>query len=453
MSSSTQLVSAFTNGRLFLPTHTLSKTRPAVGIDVCSLQCPPNNVQTFTKRGSVMHHLSKSSNNNNKSKSKRSSITAAALGLLAFTSTTAVANAAKKTATVAASETASALVLPTIPRLALVCILPTLLGYYKSEYGVSYGYGTAMAASSALILSSIANAAALPLLPGIKGYMSLSSFQTAGVLTSITTTFTNLRTLLPTSLPAFHSFALFFYGTRLDLFLFYREVFLARFRAMRERIEERAKKQGNRLKRTPFLLSCAFLYFCMMCPLLITSQMCDGMSMACGPIRFSSGAVPILEHALRSTVVITLLGFLLGAYGDLNKTIGKAMRGEDALITGGIFRFFRHPNYTGEVIGWVSSCLAGFLAVTLKATKSCNAGGGRGACLSLWKSMTPYLLLSVMGATGISFVLATATTGLEFRQKEKYGDTDEYQKWIKKSWKGFAMEPKEDGDADTESKE
>ena len=124
------------------------------------------------------------------------------------------------------------------------------------------------------------------------------------------------------------------------------------------------------------------------------------------------------------------------AFGDLNKTMGKALQGEDALITGGIFRFFRHPNYTGEVIGWVSSCFAAFLAVAWKA--SAGAGGGN---LALWKSMAPYLLLSVMGATGISFVLATATTGLEFRQNEKYGATDEYQTWIKKSWVGFKMTP------------
>ena len=104
----------------------------------------------------------------------------------------------------------------------------------------------------------------------------------------------------------------------------------------------------------------------------------------------SGGAVPILEHALRSTVVMALLGFLLGAFGDLNKTIGKAIQGEDALITGGIFRFFRHPNYTGEVIGWLSSMLSGFLAVTLKTVKLSAEGGSTGGCLSLWKSMAPY---------------------------------------------------------------
>jgi len=393
-----------------------------------------------------------------KSKSKRSAIAAVALGLLAFTSSTAVANAAK-TVAAAAPEAVAPLVLPTIPRLALVCLLPTLLGYYKSEYGVSYGYGTAVAASSYLILSSIANAAGLPLLPGIKESMSFAAFQPAGILASLGTTLKNVQSLLPASLPAFHAFALFFYGTRLDLFLLYREAFLARFRAMRERIEERAKKQGSRLKRTPFLLSCAFLYFCMMSPLLITSQICQGMSMACGPgLGLGGGFVSILEQSIRFSVAMALGGFLLGAFGDMNKTFGKAIQGEDALITGGIFRFFRHPNYTGEVIGWVSSCLAGFLAVTWKVVSS-GSGGGR---LALWKSMAPYLLLSVMGSTGISFVLSTATTGLEFRQQEKYGDTEEYQEWVKKSWVGFKMGPaqkqKEEGGessdagADDESK-
>lgn len=228
------------------------------------------------------------------------------------------------------------------------------------------------------------------------------------------------------------------------MFLLYREVFLARFRAMRERIEERAKKQGSRWKRTPFLISCAFLYFCLMSPLLITSQLCEGIGMASGPILglVSGGLVPILEQSVRLSVVVALLGFLLGAFGDLSKTLGKALKGEDALITGGVFRFFRHPNYTGEVIGWTSSCLAGFLAVAWKAVSNGTS------CLAVWKRMAPYLLLSVMGATGISFVLATATTGLERRQKEKYGDTDEYQEWVRKSWVGIKMDPAQKDSSD-----
>jgi len=369
----------------------------------------------------------------NTKRPKQSLIAATAFGLIAFASRAAVANAAK----IAADTTnvLPALALPTISKLALVCLLPTLLGYYKSEYGVSYGYGTAIAASSYLVLSSVADASGLPLLPGIGEFLSVATFRPAGIATSVCTTVRNLRSLLPASLPAFHAFSLLFYGTRLDLFLLYRETFLARFRAMRERIEESAKKKGGRLKRTPFLISCAFLYLCMICPLLITGRLCEGMGMSlCAAGRASS----ILEQSLRVSVIMTLAGFLLGAFGDLNKTIGKLLRGEDALVTGGIFRFFRHPNYTGEVIGWSFNCLAGFLAVAWKAM---NGGVGDGGRLALCKSMAPYLVLSVLGATGISFVLATATTGLEFRQKEKYGDTDEYQKWIKKSWAGFQMGP------------
>ncbi|KAL3760579.1 hypothetical protein ACHAWU_009540 [Discostella pseudostelligera] len=377
--------------------------------------------------------------------------------LLAFTSNAGVASAARKSATILVAKTATSgpivapLNLPSIPTLALVCLLPTLLGYYRSEYGVSYGYGTSIAASSYLILSSIATSAGLPLFPGIKeAILPISSFQPAAILTSLTTTITNLRTLLPTSLAACHAYALFFYGKRLNIFLLYRELCLPRFRAMRERIEERSKKQGARWKRTPFLLSCAFLYFCMTSPLLITSRLCGDMSMmpACG-----GGMVTTLENCLRCSVITAFLGYLLGALGDLNKTLGKKWQGEDALITGGIFRFLRHPNYTGEVIGWTSSCLAGILAVSWKTVK--NGGGSctTSGCLTLWKSMAPYLLLSVMGAMGITFVLATATTGLEYRQKEKYGDTEEYQRWIKSSWVGFKMAPKKDKSNDSENEE
>ena len=70
--------------------------------------------------------------------------------------------------------------------------------------------------------------------------------------------------------------------------------------------------------------------------------------MTCSP--FAGGIVPLLEQSCRLSIVVSLLGFLLGAVGDLNKTIGKALKGEDELITGFVFRFFRHPNYTGEVI-------------------------------------------------------------------------------------------------------
>ncbi len=335
------------------------------------------------------------------------------------------------TSQAAIAQTSAATAPPLLPpmhKILLACILPTTLGFYKSEYGVSYGYGTAMAASSYLILSSISQSAGLPLTS------PFVSTKPAVILSALSTTINNLRTLLPASLPAFHAFATFFYGSRLNLFLLYRELCLPRFRAMRERIEERAKKQGNRLKRAPFLISCAFLYFCMVCPILVTTKCCQGMSMSCAT-GLGGGLASILDQSLRLSMILTLSGFLLGAVGDLNKSIGKMLKGEDSLITGGVFRFFRHPNYTGEVIGWVSSCLSAFLAVALKAVTDTNSSGG----LHVWKNSLGLLSLSIMGAIGISFVLGTATAGLEYRQKEKYGDTEEYQQWVKKSWVGFKM--------------
>ena len=50
-------------------------------------------------------------------------------------------------------------------------------------------------------------------------------------------------------------------------------------------------------------------------------------------------------------VALTWFGMGLGALGDFNKSLVKKLKGEDHLVTGGNFSLFRHPNYTGEMIG------------------------------------------------------------------------------------------------------
>jgi steroid 5-alpha reductase family enzyme len=117
----------------------------------------------------------------------------------------------------------------------------------------------------------------------------------------------------------------------------------------------------------------------------------------------------------------------MAALGDLTKSVGKARRGEDALITGGIFRFFRHPNYTGEIIGWTASCVAAFAAAFADGKS--------------WKVQHVYtsLIASTVGLAGIILVLAMATKGLEKKQKEKYGNSDEYKQWVKRSWVGISL--------------
>ena len=39
-----------------------------------------------------------------------------------------------------------------LPTLAAACAVPTCLGFYKREYGVSYGYGLSIAAAAGLVL-------------------------------------------------------------------------------------------------------------------------------------------------------------------------------------------------------------------------------------------------------------------------------------------------------------
>ena len=96
------------------------------------------------------------------------------------------------------------LALPSTAALATASTIPTLLGFWKSEYGVSYAYGFAMAAAGAMHLSN------------------------------------------PSPLAVAHAAVLLAYGSRLNLFLLYRELAIPRFREFREKIEVRPGVLGQR---------------------------------------------------------------------------------------------------------------------------------------------------------------------------------------------------------------
>jgi steroid 5-alpha reductase family enzyme len=258
--------------------------------------------------------------------------------------------------------------LPAVASLAAASSIPTLLGFWKSEYGVSYAYGSAMALCGGLYLGKAS-----------------------------------------TPLAAAHAACLISYGVRLNFFLLYRELFIPRFVEFREKVEQRAVDRGSRLARTPFLLSCSVLYFCMAAPLRLTAGLAP-----------SPGAVGTTCWAL---VGLMYAGFGIAAVGDLTKTRVKAMRGKDILVTQGIFRYLRHPNYTGELLLWTASAaLAGLCAL---------AGSGQGRLFKVG-----YSAASVVGAAGIAFVLMSATRNLEKRQAERCGETDDYEEWVATSWSG-----------------
>ena len=107
---------------------------------------------------------------------------------------------------VGGATVAASIALPKLSTIVATTLTPTLLGFYKYEYGVSYAYGTATAGTAALALR----------------YLLSSSAPTPFTLWS-----------------QLHAAAIVFYGIRLNLFLLYREIFLERFRKMRERIEDK----------------------------------------------------------------------------------------------------------------------------------------------------------------------------------------------------------------------
>jgi steroid 5-alpha reductase family enzyme len=260
-------------------------------------------------------------------------------------------------------------IFPSLKTVAASCILPTCLGFYRIEYGVSYAYGTSIALVAYQILQQVG----------------------------------------PSTLAHCHALALVCYGLRLDAFLLYRELFIPRFRKVRESIEEKRGGGGkgfvNRItSRIPFVVGCAALYACMVAPLFLTAAIGDA-------------AHPFIKGCILTTWV----GFAIAALGDAQKTAVKASKGEEALVTGGIYALLRHPNYTGEFIGWTAS----FVASVAAAMSRCGD-----------KSVLGLVAASALGWIGIAFVLAGAAGGLEKKQKEKYGDRPEYKTWIEGSWAG-----------------
>ena len=246
-----------------------------------------------------------------------------------------------------------------LPPVAAACTMPTCLGFWKSGYAVSYGYGGAMAAAGVLGLRASSGAVG-----------------------------------------AAHAAALIFYGVRLNLFLLWRELSLP---ASVHQMKRRPASLAQRLKRAPLILGCSFLYYCMAAPLRLTAH---------------SAAAP--TSAVGAAVALAYVGFAVAAVGDAYKSWVKHRQGADTLVTGGPFAYLRHPNYTGEMLGWSASACAAFLAAS-------------GAL----RANAAWLATSAVGLAGIVTVLAgEATAGLERKQKLKYGSDPAYKAWVARTWAG-----------------
>jgi steroid 5-alpha reductase family enzyme len=248
-------------------------------------------------------------------------------------------------------------------------LLPSSLALYKSEYGVSLGYGGSIAWLAWLVYKT----------------------STEGTLHS------------------FHCLIHMAYGIRLCAFFAFREMTVARFREVKDRIEQRAPM--NRLKRIPMILSIALLYWTMSMPLFLTQVV-----PAAGTTKYM-----LIEKSL----MVSAFGFALNFLGDTQKYICKAMA-PNKIVINGLYKYLRHPNYTGELLLWGGSTVAGLIAAS--------------AMPEMTKCLIMKMSASIVGFLGISFVLISAATGLERRQRNKYkynmSTSSTYTNWVKGSWPG-----------------
>ena len=258
------------------------------------------------------------------------------------------------------------------------------MGFWKSEWTVSYGYGFATAFSALSLL-----------LKQPQQQLSIVTLQAA---------------------------ALVFYGFRLNAFLFLRNRLSPTYRDIGELIEERSQERfATRISRTPFVVSCGLLYYGLYLPVLLTSKLASDAT----AMKSAGGAG---MAAMKVLVGLQWFGYIVAAIGDLTKSYVKASeKNGKFLVTSGILSIIRHPNFSGEILSWTCNALCGTLAAAYLLRSKFSL------------SILGYLGLSTMGWIGMLFVLLRATSNLEERQEKEYGDTEKYKKWIKSTWSGWKL--------------
>lgn len=267
----------------------------------------------------------------------------------------------------------------------LTCFLPPTMGFLKSEWTVSYGYGFATAFSA----------------------LSLLLRQQPQQHLTITT---------------LHAAALIFYGFRLNAFLFLRNRLSPGYREIGKMIEERSQEKfKTRLSRLPFVISCGLIYYGLYLPVLLTSKL------ASDTIAMKSAAGVGLT-VMKILVGLQWLGYIAAALGDLTKSYVKASeKNSKHLVTSGIFSILRHPNFSGEILSWTCNLLCGAVSAAYMLRSKFSI------------SILGYLTLSMFGSSGMLFVLLRATNNLEKRQQKEYGDTEKYKEWVKNTWCGWKV--------------
>jgi steroid 5-alpha reductase family enzyme len=181
---------------------------------------------------------------------------------------------------------------------------------------------------------------------------------------------------------------------------------IKKFRDFVERIESKAPPK--RLQRSPFIFSVALLYLGMAAPLVLSA-------------RYAAAAPHSSLLICKLALGAMALGGFIEAVGDFQKSYYKA-RAPDRWVDRGLYAWMRHPNYTGEQLLWAGSLMAG-LACAMPEFHFC------------W----PWVVGAVLGCAGIQFTLMMATTLLEKKQHESYGNDIAFRGYTAGTWVGFTL--------------
>jgi len=221
-----------------------------------------------------------------------------------------------------------------------------------------------------------------------------------GYGTSVATIALMLRTVLspdPLSVADVLSGATLFYGFRLATYLSLRTITGWKPSANRP--------EPSRLKRIPFALSLSIFYAFMMTPVMYALR--------------SPPSVDWMEKVAWAGTGVAWFGVALETIADAHKFIVKTKQAKEnnsiRVFEGpfnGVYQFTRHPNYTGEILVWLGTWLAG--------------------TPSFGKSIVGWLC-GTAGLYGIITIMRGATKGLEKRQEERYGGQRSYEEWKEKS--------------------
>ncbi|MBK6782385.1 MAG: DUF1295 domain-containing protein [Saprospiraceae bacterium] len=112
-------------------------------------------------------------------------------------------------------------------------------------------------------------------------------------------------------------------------------------------------------------------------------------------------------------LILFIAGWLLETISDFQKYSFKQRYGKNAIVQTGIYRFVRHPNYTGEIMIWLA--IFWYVSPVLKGWD--------------WLSLISplWLIILLLFISGIPLI--------EKVNVVKYKDNPEYQKYIKKTKK------------------